>query len=420
MKIRTLKKEILFKGKGLHTGEEATLILRPRKEPGKRVFIKAGKNEIEIPFVPENFTADYRCMALKKDEKTVLTFEHLLSTLTGLGNIQCDIVIEGREMPNFDTSSIYFVEEIKKTGVEEIGDITPFKLKNSVSFSFERDKEIIFTPADSLKITYIFKKERGLEGTLTMDINPDIYEKEISKAKTFIFFEEIEEVRKRGLGKGGSQENVLVFKDGEWFNKEIMTYPDEFLRHKILDLLGDFSLLNHPFCFHIIAIGTGHRHHLEAIKKLRKYLVREEIGIREIYHLLPHKYPFLLVDKILNFDDKRIVGIKNLTFNEEFFQGHFPENPVMPGVLMIEAIAQTGGILIAKKLENKRENILFYFAGINNVKFRRPVLPGDTLTMEVEILRWGGKVCKMYGRACVGDEVAVEAELTATMVEVEK
>ncbi len=420
MKVHTLKKEILFKGKGLHTGEEATLILRPRKNPGKRIFIKEGENEIEVPFTPENFITDYRCIALKKDEKIVLTLEHLLSALTGLGDIQCDIVIEGKEIPGFDTSSRYFVEEIKKSGMVEIADINPFKLKNSVSFSFEGGKEIIFTPSDSLRVTYIFKKEKGLEGSLTLDLTPHVYEKEISKAKTFIFFDEIEEVRKRGLGKGGSEKNVLVFKAGEWFNKEIMSYPDEFLRHKILDLLGDFSLLNYPFSFHIIAIGTGHRHHLEAIKKLRKYLVREEIDIREIYHLLPHKYPFLLVDRILNFDDKKIVGIKNLTFNEEFFQGHFPGNPVMPGVLMIEALAQTGGVLMAKKLEERKENILFYFAGINNIKFRKPIIPGDTLIMEVEILRWGGKVCKMYGRGWVGDDVVVEAELTATMVEVKK
>lgn len=420
MKIYTLHKEILFEGKGLHTGRESRVYLRPRKCIGRRIFLKKHDGEIEMPFLPENITTDYRCLGLKKEGDLILTLEHLLSALTGMGHIQCDIVVEGEEIPAFDTSSSFFVERIKEAGLIEIGETDPFRLEKSVSFKFEDNKEIVFTPSDSLRVTYIFRKDKGLEGFLSLDINPETYEREISKAKTFIFFDEIEEVKKRGLGKGGGLENVLVFKDGEWFNKEIMVYPDEFLRHKILDLLGDFSLLNYPFHFHIIAIGTGHRHHVESVKRLRKYLINEKIDINQIYNLLPHKYPFLFVDKVLNMDDRKIVGVKNITFNEEFFQGHFPKNPVMPGVLIIEALAQTGGILISRKLKEKRENTFFYFAGINNVKFRKPVLPGDTLLMEVEILRWGGRVCKMYGRAYVGEEIVAEAELIATMVEVKK
>ncbi|MEO0232476.1 MAG: 3-hydroxyacyl-ACP dehydratase FabZ [candidate division WOR-3 bacterium] len=410
MKVYTLKNEIIFKGIGLHKGKENKVILRPKREIGRRIFLIEKGKEIEIPFSLQNVETSYRCIAFKKDDKIVFTLEHLLSALHGFYNIYCDIIIEGDEIPCFDTSAHEFVSEIKKVGVEELGEIEPFKLKNPVSLSFEENKEIIFIPSDIFKVTYIFKKEKGLEGFLSIDITPENYEKELSKAKTFIFYEEIEEVRKRGLGKGGDEKNVLVFKDGEWINKEILTYPDEFLRHKILDLIGDFSLLNYPLSFHIVAIGTGHRHHVEAIKKLKKYLVKDEIEIKEILKLLPHKYPFLLVDRVLSVEENRIVGIKNVTFNENFFQGHFPENPIMPGVLIVEALAQTGGILISKKIKEKK---LFYFAGINNVKFRKPVLPGDTLIMEVEIIRWGGKVCKMYGKAYVNDEIVAEGELTA-------
>ncbi len=410
MKIHTLKEEILFEGIGLHKGEKNKVILRPKKEIGIRIFLKENGKEIEIPFDLNNVETKYRCIAFKKDDKIIFTFEHLLSSLLGFGNIQCDIIVEGNEVPCFDTSSYYFVSEIKKVGLEEILDITPLKIKNPINFSFEDEKEIIFLPSSDFKVTYIFKREKGIEGFLSILINPYNYEKEISKAKTFIFFEEIEKVREMGLGKGGNEKNVIVYKDGEIINKEILSYHDEFIRHKILDLIGDFSLLNYPFNFHIIAIGTGHRHHIEAIKKLRKYLIKEEIDIKEIIKILPHRYPFLLVDKILNIEENRIVGIKNVTFNENFFQGHFPENPIMPGVLIVEALAQTGGILIGKKLKERK---LFYFAGIEGFKFRKQVLPGDTILMEVEIKRWGGKVCKMYGRAYINDEIAAEGELIA-------
>ncbi len=410
MKVYTLKNEIIFEGIGLHTGKENRVILKPKREMKRRIFLKRNGEEIEIPFSLENVETSYRCIAFKKDDKIIFTFEHLLSALFGFYNIYCDIIVEGEEIPCFDTSAYEFISEIKRVGIEEIGEVSPIKLKNAVSFSFENDKEIIFLPSDSFKVSYIFKKEKGLEGFLSINITPENYEREIARAKTFVFYEEIEEIRKMGFGKGGSEKNVLIFKDGEWLNKEILFYPDEFLRHKILDLIGDFSLLNYPISFHVVAIGTGHRHHIQAIKRIKKYLIKDEIDIKEILKLLPHKYPFLLLDKILYMEENRIIGIKNVTFNENFFQGHFPQNPVMPGVLIVEALAQTGGILISKKLKEKK---LFYFAGINNVKFRKPVLPGDTLIMEVEIIRWGGRICKMYGRAYVDDEIVAEGELTA-------
>jgi UDP-3-O-[3-hydroxymyristoyl] N-acetylglucosamine deacetylase/3-hydroxyacyl-[acyl-carrier-protein] dehydratase len=229
----------------------------------------------------------------------------------------------------------------------------------------------------------------------------------------------VDKLKAKGLIKGGSLENAIVISEKGVLNEEPLRFPDEFVRHKITDFLGDFALLGVPVCLRVVALKSGHRSNVKFLQVLKKHLKRRETShfdIQEILSVMPHKYPFLLVDRIVELEKGRVVGLKSVTIDEPFFQGHFPGNPIMPGVLVVEAMAQVGGFLLLHSVDGP-DNKLVYFLGMDEVKFRKPVRPGDQLRIEAKMLKLKGMICKIEGRAYVGEDLVCEARMLSKIVE---
>ncbi|HOK23731.1 MAG TPA: UDP-3-O-acyl-N-acetylglucosamine deacetylase [Candidatus Hydrothermia bacterium] len=418
MKERTLKGEIEFRGKGLHTGEESTIIIKPAEEGSGIVFHKLPE-DVVIPAHYSNVTSINRGVNLGKSGTTVMTVEHLLSALWGLGVDNARIIIKGTEIPALNGSSFEFCKGINDTGVIEQGNLRDYiEIQKPVEIT-NNEYTIIALPGSEFEISYAIHYNgypllSYQYAYFKMD--PEVYFSQISRARTYLMEDEVEGILKSGLGKGGDLDKVVVVKRQEILAKGGLFYPDEPVRHKILDFIGDAALLGKRIRGKIILEKAGHKAHLELVKELDKLSGTTSFSIYDILNIMPHRYPFLLVDRIEFLSDKKVVGVKNVTINEPFFQGHFPQFPVMPGVLIIEAIAQVGGFLLLNHAQNK-ENPLLLFAGIDNARFRKPVKPGDTLTIEVDLLRFGGKVAKMKGIAQCEGEVVAEAELMAQIVE---
>ena len=407
--MRTLKREVIFEGIGIHTGEKSKIIVRPSKEHGIKFFGK----KIGLKDVKET----ERRIVLEIAGKEIHTVEHLLSALYGLNIDSVDIeIVEGKEIPSFDGSALKFAEEFERIGFEEFGEeIQEISIKEPVTISDGRGFIGIF-PSDKLEIEYSIAYDHPFlkYQKKYFEINPQTYKNEIAPARTIVFEEEIETIREKGLGKGGSEDNVLVIKKDGYLQKP--RFEDEPVRHKILDLIGDLCLLNRKIKGKIVAYKSGHNLHHKLLKEIEFRFAGEKYDFRKILELMPHRYPFLLIDKILYLDEERVVGLKNVTFNEPFFQGHFPGEPVMPGVLIIEALAQTGGFLLMHKVKEK-EGKLMLFMGIDEARFKKPVRPGDTLYLELELLRFRGRIIKMKGEAKVNGETAASAILMATIIE---
>jgi UDP-3-O-[3-hydroxymyristoyl] N-acetylglucosamine deacetylase/3-hydroxyacyl-[acyl-carrier-protein] dehydratase len=410
---KTIKKEITFKGKGLDSGEDITLILYPCDKEG--IFFKFDKKLINLKEI--QFTSEKRGTCLLVGDNRIYYVEHLLSALNGTGVDDVIIEVKGREIPFFDGSSRFFAEKILEVGLEEKDKvINYYKILKPFTVSFN-NSFIKVLPSDNFIITYRFTKEPFKKFSYTYTFSPESYVKEIAPSKTFITYEEAMEAKKRGLFKGGDEKLALIFKDGEILNKESKTFDDEPARHKILDVMGDLYLLSRRFKGEFIFEGTGHRDHIYFLKILEAYSgYGRSFDIEKIRKIMPHDYPFLFVDRILSLEDDRIVALKNVTFNEPFFEGHFPETRVMPGVLIVEAMAQAGGFLLLDKIKEK-ENKLLLFSGIDDVKFKSPLYPGDTVYFVLKLLRFRGRVCKMEGFAVKEDKIVCSAIMTAAIVD---
>jgi UDP-3-O-[3-hydroxymyristoyl] N-acetylglucosamine deacetylase/3-hydroxyacyl-[acyl-carrier-protein] dehydratase len=282
-------------------------------------------------------------------------------------------------------------------------------------------------------VSFTIQYENRLIGTqhVTVEVDEETFPREIAPARTFSLQSEVDRLREMGLIKGGSHANAIVVHDEKVVSDENLRFADEFVRHKILDLLGDLFLVGLPVRCHILAHKAGHSANVKLARLLRRYaeekhgptlklrhevLGASNVDINFIMRIMPHRYPFLLVDRIIELTETRVVGIKNVTINEPFFIGHFPGHPIMPGVLIIEAMGQTGGILLLSSVENP-EGKLVYFMGIDNAKFRKPVIPGDTLRFELELLKLKARACKMRGRAFVGEDLVAEAELLSMIMD---
>jgi UDP-3-O-[3-hydroxymyristoyl] N-acetylglucosamine deacetylase / 3-hydroxyacyl-[acyl-carrier-protein] dehydratase len=431
---RTLGKEFRFEGIGLHTGNPVTMIFKPAEINTGILFIRTDlEPPVEFPAnvdLAHECTDDMRNTTLKVGEHKLHTVEHVMAALVGLGIDNCRVEINSNEPPEpRGGGAADFVTGLRETGI--IGQGVPirfFEVKQPISL-VENDIELLALPYEGFRISFTIKYDHPHLGTqyASFDINPQTFEEEIASARTFALMKDVEKLRERGLIKGGSLDNSIVVGEDGILNDQPLRWPNEFVRHKILDLLGDLGLLGAPIKGHIISHRSGHASNVKFGGMLAKALRRQDRtfsknkptdwNIQDVMKIIPHRYPFLLVDRIIEMEDgKFAVGIKNVTINEPFFSGHFPGHPIFPAVLILEAMAQTGGMLLLSTVD-EHENKLVYFTKIDKARFRKPVLPGDQLRFEMTMVRLSRLGCKMRGEAFVDGELVAEAELMATVVD---
>jgi len=435
-KQKTIKNEVELTGIGLNTGNKVRLRFKPSPPNSGINFVRVDldnkpiinaevTNLVEISKSP-------RHTSLGVGDVWVQTVEHLMAALSGLGIDNIFIEIDSNEIAAMDGSGLLFAEALKKAGiVEQEAQKKSFIIREPLWVEDDSAYIVVF-PSNEFKISYTLNYENAFIGSqyLNLNINPDVFEKDLAPSRTFCLQKEVEGLLSLGLGKGASYDNTLIVSDsGVVKNK--LRFKDEFVRHKILDLLGDMYLLGFSIKGHVIAVRSGHNLNIKLIQKIKtkreKWMegsmrpaeemkvLGTELDINVIKRILPHRYPFLLVDKIILMEGLRIVGVKNVTANEEFFLGHFPGRPIMPGVLIVEAMAQTAGILMLSRNENFGK--LAYFTGIDNVRFRKTVVPGDQLVMEVEVIRFKSRTGQARAEAKVDGKLVCEAELMFALVE---
>jgi UDP-3-O-[3-hydroxymyristoyl] N-acetylglucosamine deacetylase/3-hydroxyacyl-[acyl-carrier-protein] dehydratase len=357
----------------------------------------------------------------------IYTVEHVLAALAGLGIDNAVVELDADEPAEpTDGSCESFVDILAEAGiVQQDAPLQHLVISEPVTFD-DGDVHISASPYDGFRISFTIDYENPTIGTqyASFDINEKTFLEEIAAARTFALQSDVEELQKMGLIKGGSLENAIVVGKDGIVNQSDLRFPDEFVRHKILDLLGDLALLGMPLRGHVYASKSGHSTNVKFVERLRDAIREGRVtysgttgwDIRAIEKILPHRYPFLLVDRILELDDRRVVGVKNFTMNEWFFVGHFPGHPIVPAVLLVEAMAQVGGFLLLSRLE-EREKKLVYFMGIDNARFRRPVRPGDSVRFELNLVRLRGGTCKMHASAYVEGELVADGDLLSQVVE---
>ncbi len=429
----TLARPVTIEGIGLHTGEAGSVTFRPAAAGTGVRFVRVDlPNQPEVEVRPENAHFDPRAgrrTILQQNGVQIHTMEHLLAAVAGLGIDNVRIETTTMEIPEpKDGSAAPIAHLLLEAGLlEQDRARRHIKVTKPVRWS-ENGVELSALPYNGFKITFTIDYDHPLIGcqTLSLDIDRESFMKEIAPARTFVLERDIEALRAAGWIKGGRLESALVVgEDGELRNREPLRYPDEFVRHKILDLLGDLSLLGGPLLGHVQARRAGHAGHVAFVKHLKAALplpgrragaAPDEWDITSILEILPHRYPMLLVDRITHLEEGQwIEGIKNVTINEPFFAGHFPGHPIMPAVLILEAMAQVGGLLLLNSVEDPNDKLM-YFMGIDGARFRRPVTPGDQLRFRITLLKLKAGTSKMRGEAFVDDQLVAEAELLATVV----
>jgi UDP-3-O-[3-hydroxymyristoyl] N-acetylglucosamine deacetylase/3-hydroxyacyl-[acyl-carrier-protein] dehydratase len=413
-------------GVGLHTGTTARMRLLPGAPDTGVVFRRtdvAGSPEIEA--TASRVVSTDRGTTLGVDGAEVHTVEHLLAAIAGSGVDNLVVELDGPEVPIADGSSRAFVELIERAGAEEQDAAArAISLAEPLSLTVG-DSSYVVTPAKEFDVSATVEFDHPLIGRQfsSYRIDRESFAGQIAPARTFGFEHEVEALRARGLAQGGSVENALVLTEEGLHPGSELRFPDEFARHKVLDLVGDLALLGARLRGHVVAQRPSHRGNVALAKEILAKAEKSAQGgkpilnIQQILQYLPHRYPFLLVDRVVEFEEKkRIIGLKNVTINEPFFVGHFPGHPIMPGVLIIEAMAQVGGLLIMDSVENP-ENRVVYFMSLDNVKWRRPVTPGDQILFEVEVIQIRSTTARMRGVATVDGQVVAEAEMMARVVD---
>jgi UDP-3-O-[3-hydroxymyristoyl] N-acetylglucosamine deacetylase/3-hydroxyacyl-[acyl-carrier-protein] dehydratase len=436
---RTINGPASFSGIGLHSGNRVTMTFLPAPPNSgirfRRVDLE-GKPEIEARV--ENVVETNRSTTLAKGHTRIHTVEHVLATFAGFGIDNAVIELDSNEPPVGDGSAREYCKMVETTGIvpqderREVYEVTaPIELEMG---------ETVMTlfPHEVFKISCTSSDRQGrFTQFYSTELSPTSWRKELSQARTFCFYEEIEFLIKNGLIKGGSLENAVVIRDDAVLTTEPLRYTDEFVRHKMLDILGDLSLLGQPVHGHLIAVKPSHAANCELVRRIATQMRKPqtfgppppakisrplpdgfepgkefpaELDSEGVMRVLPHRYPFLMVDRIVKIEGNHITGIKSVTINEPFFQGHFPGHPIMPGVLQLEAIAQVAGILMLRHAENAGQ--IAYFMSAEDVKWRKPVHPGDTLVIEVEMTKTRGKLGKAKGVCKVQGEIVSEAGVT--------
>ena len=416
---RTIAAEHAVSGIGLHLGVPVTLTFRPaRSGDGVRFRRTDLPGEPVIPALVEAVVLTERRTQLGEEPTAVHTVEHVLAAVAGLGIDDLEIALDGPEPPIADGSAAAFVAALQAAGVvEQPGCVHYLTLQSPVCI-VDGDSRYEAHPAPELELDVRIDFPHPLigrqQGRYTP--TPENFVRELAGARTFGFIREVESLRARGLIKGASTANAVVLDESSVVDATLR-WPDEFVRHKALDCLGDLALAGARVRARIVADRPSHRGTALLLRAIKESSRKENsvLGIEEIMKVLPHRYPFLLVDRILEVDPgKRVVGLKNVTINEPFFQGHFPGHPIMPGVLIIEAMAQVGGMLLLGAVDDPASKVV-YFTSLDKVRWRRPVKPGDQLRFELEMLQVRGMMCKMKGRATVDGELVSEAEMGAAV-----
>jgi UDP-3-O-[3-hydroxymyristoyl] N-acetylglucosamine deacetylase / 3-hydroxyacyl-[acyl-carrier-protein] dehydratase len=459
---RTIARPGSLSGMGLHTGNKTTITFKPS---GPNTGIRFKRLDVpdapEIPADIDHVVDNSRDTTIGIGKVIIRQVEHVLAALYGLEIDNILIELDSNEPPVGDGSAMPFVEILQKAGFAEQNSPKDFlEIQETLVLSDkEKGIDMVVFPSDELRITFMVDYQNPALGTqyTSMYSLTDEFVREFAPSRTFCFLHEVEMLHDQGLIQGGNLDNAVVIVDRQLSSDELnslakrfhikqdivlgangilggktLRFYNEPVRHKVLDLVGDLALLGVPLKAHVMAARSGHASHVELVKQIRKVYKKKQItskyqtrpvpkgvflDIQAIERILPHRYPFLLVDKILDLvPGERVVGVKNVTRNEPFFMGHFPGHPIMPGVLILESMAQVGSILILDALEEP-ENKIAYFMGIDQVKFRKPVLPGDQLQIEVELARFRPSNCKMIARAYVSGELVCEAELMAAILD---
>lgn len=438
MKQRTLLREVSIKGNALHTGDAVHMTFKPAPANHGIVFKRMdlhGQPEIK-PRV-DLVTDLVRATTIQQGHAKIHTVEHVLSALSGCGIDNLLIEMDAGEPPIMDGSAREFVKMIQQgEPVEQDAEREYFTLTEPISVS-RGNSSVIALPYDGLKISCTSADDRGIHTQhLSLTIDPDVYVTQVAASRTFTVYEDIEGLLKMGKIKGGSLDCAVVIKGDKIISKEPLRFADEFVRHKILDIVGDITLLGMPLKAHIVATRPGHAINAELTKILLEKLeawkkggkkptkpatpkaeitTETTLDIRRVLDTLPHRYPFVMIDRVVEIGEDSLTAIKNVTINEPFFQGHYPGNPVMPGVLQVEAMAQAAGILLLRRVNIENKTALFM--SCDKVKWRKPVRPGDQLSIKVKLTKVRGSIACAEGECSVGGQVVSGGELMFALVD---
>lgn len=427
---RTLKAAAEFSGVGIHTGREVNVRIEPAGPNEGVIFIRSDLPDApHIPATLDFLGQGARRTTLRNGEAEVNTVEHLFAAFMGLRIDNAEVKIDGPEMPAMDGSALPFVEALKKVGTVEQKATKPSFVIERPLHVMEGGATIGLFPDDgeALRVMYTLDLPDSSFGSQFVDIvlDEETFSTQVAPARTFVLRSEVDALREKGLGQGANTDNTLVVDDGRVLDNELR-FADEFARHKVLDLAGDLYLAGVDIQGRVVAARSGHSANRALVKEIVSEVhnrevsgqaVRESgIDIREILNLLPHRYPFLLIDRVVELEGyRRAVGIKNVTINEPFFQGHWPGQPIMPGVLILEAMAQLAGVLLLRRLENTGKLAVLW--SIDRVKLRRSVIPGDQLRVEIEATKVRDTIGQVQAKAKVNEKIAAEAILTFTLID---
>ncbi len=430
----TVGKTAGFSGTSLHTGEKVSIKLHPAPvDHGIKFKRKDLQDEPTIDAKIENLKMVERATTIGEGSVRVHTVEHVLAALSAMGVDNAIVEMDANEPPIGDGSAQPYVDVIKRAGVAtQDAPRSFFDVRDTMHVESKTGALLVLLPDETFRIscTQAGPNNRFTQ-FLSMEITPAIFEREIAPARTFVFYEDVQPLMEKNLIKGGSLENAIVVRGEAVLSKEPLRFADEFVRHKILDIIGDLALVGRPIRGHVVAVKPGHAANADLARALAREQTRRSamaaprtiptgdggLDTDEVMQILPHRYPFLMVDRIIGFEaDNKITGVKSITINEPFFQGHFPGHPVMPGVMQVEAMAQVASILLYKLA--KTSSRVGYFMSADDVKFRKPVFPGDTIFIHAELTKSrGNRLAKAKCYCVVNDAVVSEGELMFTFLD---
>jgi UDP-3-O-[3-hydroxymyristoyl] N-acetylglucosamine deacetylase/3-hydroxyacyl-[acyl-carrier-protein] dehydratase len=430
----TVGKTAGFSGTSLHTGEKVSIKLHPAPvDHGIKFKRKDLQDEPTIDAKIENLKMVERATTIGEGSVRVHTVEHVLAALSAMGVDNAIVEMDANEPPIGDGSAQPYVDVIKRAGVTpQDAPRSFFDVRDTMHVESKTGALLVLLPDETFRVscTQAGPNNRFAQ-YLSMEITPAIFEREIAPARTFVFYEDVQPLMEKNLIKGGSLENAIVVRGEAVLSKEPLRFADEFVRHKILDIIGDLALVGRPIRGHVVAVKPGHAANAELARAVAREQSRRSamaaprtiptgdgcLDTDEVMQILPHRYPFLMVDRIIGFEaDNKITGVKSITINEPFFQGHFPGHPVMPGVMQVEAMAQVASILLYKLA--KTSSRVGYFMSADDVKFRKPVFPGDTIFIHAELTKArGNRLAKAKCYCVVNDAVVSEGELMFTFLD---